>query len=306
MPIKKKALIMGLNYRNTSSELRGCINDTVKLNLLLTDKFNYSENDITIMTDDHSGDLYPNRDNIINQLDTLVNQVINDNLDEIWISYSGHGSYSIDSGTDEKDGKDETICPLDYSTSGVISDDTIREYLERVPSFCNVICLFDSCHSGTIVDLKHHYIFNKTKSRKKTVKQRVRRRVKKGRKWRFVNKLVKKTITVPGTWNWDSSLNSNYSLNSQVISISGCRDHQVSFDVYSQEFGIWGGALTNAFIKIIRECQTELSPQDLCLKLNQHMLEKKYTQKPQICSSYPIRDNYIFYRNMTDTIICIN
>ena len=293
----KKALIMGLNYIGTDNALNGCINDANRLKSLLQQDFGYNDTNITLMTDNEIGDLYPTQKNIITQIENIIENVKNNNIEELWISYSGHGSYIFDVNNDEQDNKDETICPLDMTTNGHISDDMINKYLSEIPSTCRVICLFDSCHSGTMGDLKYKYIYDKSVDQIKTSRKRIRVRIKKKKKkWKW--KWVTKQIRIPGKWNWKSAEKNITPLNSQIITISGCRDPQVSMDIYSYQFNKWGGALTNAFIQIINDCKKELSCQTLCLELNKYMLEKKYSQKPVICSSYKLENDNIFYRKL--------
>ena len=50
---------------------------------------------------------------------------------------------------DEVDQKDETICPHDYATAGMISDDVFRSAFQGVANGVNLDVIFDSCHSGT-------------------------------------------------------------------------------------------------------------------------------------------------------------
>jgi hypothetical protein len=52
-----------------------------------------------------------------------------------------------------------SICPLDYTTNGVIVDDTINNILvKRLPSGCRLTGLVDACHSGSVFDLP--YVFD--------------------------------------------------------------------------------------------------------------------------------------------------
>ena len=305
MEIKKRALLIGLNYTNTNNELGGCINDTINLQSLIKNYFNYSESNITIMTDDKSGKYYPIRENIIYQLDNLITQVIEENLDEIWISYSGHGSYTRDTNRDETDNYDEVICPLDYSTSGGITDDTIHKYLARIPTSCRVICLFDCCHSGTICDLQYKCCYDKQADTRKRVRKRVKVPYKRnGRKrYRYRRRWVWKTI--PGEWKWNNSINNKKEIKCSIISISGCRDPQTSADVFYQEMGKWNGALSKAFVDNIKNITEEISCRDLCLKLNKSMLDQKLTQKPVICTSYNLNPNQLFFRKWDLNNICI-
>ena len=72
----------------------------------------------------------------------------------MWLSYSGHGSYQYDAGNDENDYYDEVICPVDFSTSGMIVDDYIYDNLiNKLPQNVTLFSIMDCCHSGTIFDL---------------------------------------------------------------------------------------------------------------------------------------------------------
>ncbi|VVB72630.1 Caspase domain protein [uncultured archaeon] len=63
--------------------------------------------------------------------------------------YSGHGSQMPDLTGEEVDRKDETICPHDFATAGMIKDDDLRAVFSKIPAGVNLEVLLDSCHSGT-------------------------------------------------------------------------------------------------------------------------------------------------------------
>jgi len=69
--------------------------------------------------------------------------------DTLIFFYSGHGSQIPDYNGDEMDRKDETICPHDYATAGMISDDDLRTMMQALPAGANLDVILDSCHSGT-------------------------------------------------------------------------------------------------------------------------------------------------------------
>ena len=114
---KKKALLIGINYKGTSGQLNGCINDVNDIRNLLISKFKYSSSDIIVLTDDTPKK--PTGINIMNELGKLVIKAYHNQLDEIWIHYSGHGSYVRDRNQDEKDGRDEVLVPIDYKKMGL-------------------------------------------------------------------------------------------------------------------------------------------------------------------------------------------
>ncbi len=69
--------------------------------------------------------------------------------DVIVFYYSGHGSQVADVSGEEIDRRDETICPHDYATAGMIKDDDLRTAFAGVAAGVNLDVILDSCHSGT-------------------------------------------------------------------------------------------------------------------------------------------------------------
>ena len=58
----------------------------------------------------------------------------------------------------EEDGYDETLVPVDYSSSGQIRDDDLYDYLVcAMPAGATLVSLMDCCHSGTVLDLPYKY-----------------------------------------------------------------------------------------------------------------------------------------------------
>jgi len=152
----KLALVMGLEYTGTRDYLPGCINDATAIKQMLLQN-GYRDENIEMMTDRMSGSNYPTKRNILRQLRSIVRRANSMKADRIWISYSGHGGSTRDRGTDEGDGKDETLYALDGRD---ILDDSLHRILRRVRKNCHVFGLFDSCHSGTVCDLPYNYRFS--------------------------------------------------------------------------------------------------------------------------------------------------
>ena len=69
--------------------------------------------------------------------------------DVLVFHYSGHGSQVADTSLAEIDGKDETICPHDYATAGMIKDDDLREHFTGIEEGVTLEVILDCCHSGT-------------------------------------------------------------------------------------------------------------------------------------------------------------
>ena len=152
----KLALLIGINYKDSDAELNGCINDVHRMKEFLIQHCGYVESNITILTDD--SETTPTTMNILRQLGKLIIAAYYNKTKELFIHYSGHGTYLFDSSGDESDGKDEALVPLDYQTAGLITDDLLHDYLAYLPEDCKCICLIDCCHSGTMLDLKYKYI----------------------------------------------------------------------------------------------------------------------------------------------------
>jgi len=150
-PAYKYALVIGINYTGTSVELKGCINDTNNIVNYLTTKCGYLKTNIKVLTDNEP--LKPNSLNIDVEITRLVNCAIYNGATELFLSYSGHGTYVRDLNGDEKDGRDECIVPLDYKRKGFIKDDRLNLLIRKMPVRCKMYCLFDSCFSGTVLDL---------------------------------------------------------------------------------------------------------------------------------------------------------
>jgi hypothetical protein len=149
--INKNALLIGINYINTSYQLFGCINDVNNINNLLS---SYNFKSIKMMTDESTSILKPTRANILNEItNMLMNSVVGDIL---FLFYSGHGSYTIDVNSNETTGYDQMIVPIDLQP--IVDDELkliINKYLKKGVL---LIALFDSCFSGSVLDLKYQWI----------------------------------------------------------------------------------------------------------------------------------------------------
>lgn len=94
----------------------------------------------------------PTKENIRRALHWLVEDCAAG--DSLLFYFSGHGSQQRNFTGDEIDGNDETLCPMDFLTQGVIVDDEINETIVRpLPYGVKLHAIFDACHSGTMLDL---------------------------------------------------------------------------------------------------------------------------------------------------------
>jgi hypothetical protein len=234
----KKALLIGINYTNTLYELTGCVDDTTRMKEILT-KFGF--NSFTILTD--SRDVKPTKEAILRELKNMIDKSSAGDL--LVFYFSGHGSYTYDKNGDESDNKDEMIISSDLQ--GVI-DDEIKQILTTMKSGVTLFGLFDSCHSGTMFDLKFNYTDNNNYSE---------------------------------TTDNDKASECN----GNVIMISGCMDNQTSSEANIN--GKIEGAITWSFIESIKLSETENKYNELSWRLlvksMRDVLKKEgFDQLPQL------------------------
>jgi hypothetical protein len=149
----KRAFLCGINYIGTSSALNGCINDMININNFLVKNCGYDSKNIRIMTDDPNSTTKPTRANIEAGINWLASNCAAG--DTLVFYYSGHGSHIRDTNSDESDGRDSVLVPLDYETKGVITDDWLFLNLaSRLPAGVTLWAFTDCCHSGTMLDLQ--------------------------------------------------------------------------------------------------------------------------------------------------------
>lgn len=144
----KKALLIGINYIGTDHELNGCVDDTERMKSFLETK---GFNNFDVMTD--LTNVQPTRINILNKIKNLIRNSVEGDL--LFIYFSGHGSYTYDLNGDEEDGNDEVIISSDLK---YVVDDEIKDILNKFSKKnVSMIGMFDSCHSGTMMDLRYNY-----------------------------------------------------------------------------------------------------------------------------------------------------
>lgn len=100
--------------------------------------------------------LTPTKKNIQKALSWLVEDCKSG--DSLVFYFSGHGLRQPDFSQDEIDGFDETICPSDFMTAGMIFDNDINTTIVKpLKTGVKLHAIVDACHSGTILDLEHVY-----------------------------------------------------------------------------------------------------------------------------------------------------
>jgi hypothetical protein len=136
----KRALCIGINdYPGTGSDLAGCVNDANDWAEALAGR----GFEVAVMLDAAA-----TREAMLDDMGKLVSAA--DSGDVVVITYSGHGTWVPDTDGDEKDLRDEALCPHDLRAAGAITDDALFELFSARKRGVRAVLVSDSCHSGTL------------------------------------------------------------------------------------------------------------------------------------------------------------
>ena len=207
--------------------------------------------------------------------------------DSLYLHYSGHGVLSARGDAGELLGRNSLWVPLDYRSfrgggeRGCISDDELRRQLvEQVPAGAKLWVTSDSCHSGSMLDLRY------------SVKDASGRGTAFG---------------APGVWQPDPlpsgaaaapynpanrqpatllTENKFYPPTAgSVILLSGCRDSQTAADAVLDNQPT--GALTWSFLQCLRANRS--APVKYFLKdVRALLVDNGFDQQPQVSSGGPV------------------
>ena len=243
----KKALLIGINYTEIDNQqtLYGCIDDIISIRNMLIDAYDYDNDNITMLRDDYPNRL-PTYYNIICGLQSLLLE--SGNLDEIWIHYSGHGRQQENPESIKGTGMDDMIVPVDYETSGYITDTMLLSFIKQIK--CRAILIFDCCHSGTICDLQWSFEYVPTEP------------------FYTLRKIDNVIVENPN-----------------IYVFSGCKDDQNSEDVYSVFFKESIGLFTLSFIECLRNVHHNTSILELYIDICYLLYSQGYKQTPVLSCS---------------------
>lgn len=250
--MKRRAILFGLNYQRTPIKLNGCINDVKNMSNYLEKTWKIP---CQVYTDEDPKDKNTTAQGIINRLYEMAVLSFKENLDLLWIHYSGHGTYIKDNNKEEKDGQDECLVPSDYTISGLISDDIIKNIFNFFNPKTKIITIFDCCHSGTITDLKYSWE-NETK------------------------------MNIENIWCINPC---------KIISISGCLDNQESIEAYNIKEQKYCGVMTSALISILsKKPQLCKDIFGILTELRTYLKKSNFIQVPLLTSTHNLSKDKIF------------
>jgi hypothetical protein len=253
----KKVLLIGINYIEAPMyRLNGCINDVQNAKILLN-KYYPNCSDFKILTDDNTNiNLKPSKRNIIDSINWLVKDLKKG--DSVYFHYSGHGGLTLDYNNDEISGKDSCIYPINNGNIEMIIDDELKSLLvNRIPTDCKCFAVFDSCHSGTALDLR----FN-------------------------INCPTQDKLIITQDNHYPKT-------NGSVIFLSGCLDTQYSADTVNSS-NQPTGALTNALLDTWNKYGINIKFKHMLWDIRTLLKTRGYEQIPQLSSGNSFDVNNVF------------
>jgi metacaspase-1 len=251
--MRSRALLFGLNYAHVpDAKLSGCINDVRAMATHLKG-IGFAAVDVVSDDIDLSG---TSAQGIVQRLYDLAVKSFSEDLELVYIHYSGHGTYVLDKNSDEADGRDECLVPSDFKTAGVVPDDMLCSLFAAFKPSTRVVCVFDSCHSGTIGDMLYS--------------------------WEAPRKVVVENIMCD--------------VKARVVTLSGCMDYQTSADAFGLlGDGKAIGALTACLLLALRENPGVAKDAfALLASVRAKLQERGFQQGPKLCSTHNIARDPVF------------
>lgn len=253
-PSRTLCVLIGVDYAGSEHSLRGCQNDAENLRERLVSSGAARPEDVTLMRD-------PTGQQIVRALVAAADETWNaGDVETLFVSFSGHGTWMYDRDGDEADGRDECLCPADFVERGVLRDDELLRLFERVHPGTRVRFLADCCHSGTCLDLPYAYAGHGRTVRASAASDTV------GARAPVVD----------------------------IACVSGCRDDQTSADAYDAKRMEYSGAMTSALLDA-----TELEPTLGCdafallAAVRILLRERRMPQIPQLSASAPASGTHV-------------
>ncbi|KAJ3740527.1 peptidase C14 [Lentinula detonsa] len=330
----KKALLIGINYSESDSSLDGCHSDVSRMYKFITQTYGFSEENIVVLKDDNKLDdeFQPTKANILYWMQWLVKDA--QTHDSLLFHYSGHGGQRTDRDGDEIDYNDECIYPVDSIPVTDASDEQIQATRHKVliddelhlhlvsplPVGARLTAIFDSCHSGSVLDLPFMYSaasgrlkegeFLAEQDAEKAGEMRKGRGVlalEKTEKWKIKEKVFEMKDVLEATKDIlhetgeklfvekdakgvEQLEKRNESL-ADIVLISGCKDTQTSAD--ASEDGVPTGALSWALMSTLKD-NSEPTYLQLLDGIREKLKRERYDQLPQLSTGHPMDLSTIF------------
>lgn len=303
MSMRKKSLLIGINYTGTSAALGGCHEDVDNVKEFLDHRGypNDSRSRVTLMDSPEvpiDSPYYPTGRNMLAAMDWLVGEPGY----TLFLHYSGHGGLVHDVDGNRNGGMDNSLVPVDYEQNGQISSTVLHDHLvTRMAADCTLFIVLDCCHSGSAVELPYVYrsdadgqisLMDNLKAGMKLVGD-ARELVSGGFSQKSVSEAQQLFAGASSFFKGlqhmgeqeeeglqDGEFHGQYGSEQKIVTmLSGCKDDQTSADARID--GEATGAMTWAFLQVMKEVE---SPNYIeTLQRTRKLLdESNYSQIPQL------------------------
>lgn len=150
-----RALQVGVSYSGTSRYLPGTHNDIRRMRAFMV-HHGFPEDEFEVLLDDGEHEL-PTRSAILAAIQDLVRG--SQKGDTLFFQYSGHGGEVSGNVTTK-----QTIVPCDLIE--ILDTELHKELVDKLPKGVKLLCMFDSCHSASVMNLPyfHRYIDYESKA----------------------------------------------------------------------------------------------------------------------------------------------
>lgn len=256
----KKAFCVGVNdYPYDGSDLNGCVNDARAWAELLINHFDFSVNEVKVITDSEA-----TKENVVGGVEDLLDGARDG--DVLVFTNSSHGTYVADTSGDEAT-YDEALCPYD-TADNVLLDDELRELFADIPQGVRLTMISDSCHSGTVSRAAIGANFPGLVTPD-------------DRRVRFLDPALRSEPILENPFRALPKRPSKYPESGmKEVLLSGCTDREYSYDALIG--GTYHGAMTYYAIQAIRAASYWITYAQLHTRVNFLLAEAGYPQHPQL------------------------
>ena len=296
----KRAFLIGCNYNFPGSAciqqgcvLRGCIQDVVQVRSALVSQCGFVESNIQTLRDDVqvTSPVFPTKQAIVSGLTNVLTNATAGDFVFIW--FSGHGVRVPNPSA--VGGYNECWVPADTLLAGnYLTDQELNRIVKLAAAGVVVFVGSDSCHSGTVFDLKYILGQNGVQTNKTMAKLRGREgpipATSLVASLPFVPNIPARSIFSSHVFHTLKGAviplqviqDENYiATSAAVIALSGCSDPQTSADTV--EDGINQGAMTWAFLSTLRYVLNRNGyVSDLLTGMRDLLSANSYPQVPQM------------------------
>lgn len=266
--MKRKALCVGVNYKNTPYHLNGGVNDALCISDVLCEQFGFNQDYVHILADEDDKYMNPTLENILNGFDWLLDK--SESGDELFFFFSGHSSFKKDLNGDEDDGRDECLFTSDLQ---LLVDDVIHERLmSLIPEGVNLTCIIDCNHSGSMGDLEYEFIAGRNQ---------VVRKAQQGKE------IKGNVIMLSACLDTEQAVDSHFT----------GKWVQIANDRSTFEWGNGNGAFTWYIMKALKICGYRTTVKELITNTHNLLTRHLFNQTPQLSMSKPELLDSVFLKS---------